>query len=60
MADTTPLFCSNCQHKSVCKILINISSMDAQVLKFNEDHKTSLQSVSTVGYVCRFKLKEEV
>jgi hypothetical protein len=54
---TTPKYCSNCQHKDVCKILVNIQDMDAEITKFNDEHKNSLQSVINIDYACSFKLK---
>ena len=56
----TPTYCTNCEHKAVCKILENIESMDKEVDKFNLAHKSTLQSVSSINYNCRYKLKENV
>lgn len=55
--DTTPSYCSNCQHNKVCKILVNIRVQDEQIDKFNQDHASDLQQVSSINYNCRFKLK---
>jgi hypothetical protein len=53
----TPSYCSNCQHKRVCKILPNIFAMDEAITKFNQDNADTLQAVSSINYNCREKLK---
>ncbi len=58
LTETIPPYCSNCTHKSVCKIQINISDMDKLVDVFNKDNASTLQSVSSINYNCRFKTKE--
>ena len=56
----TPTYCTNCEHSAVCKILENIELMDKIVDDFNLSHKSTLQSVSSINYNCRYKLKENV
>lgn len=53
-----PSYCLNCVHKVVCGIQDTIIEQDEDVKDFNDDNKTRLQSVSSINYNCRYKLKE--
>ena len=53
-----PAYCSNCQHKVVCGIQDTIVGQDEDVKEFNDTNKTRLQTVSSINYNCRYKLKE--
>lgn len=50
-----PTFCKNCTHRFVCSIQQNIREQDADVKQFNTDNVSSKQSVSSTGYICRYK-----
>jgi hypothetical protein len=53
-----PTYCLNCAHKVVCGIQDTIVAQDADVTNFNKDNVTRQQSVSSINYNCRYKLKE--
>jgi hypothetical protein len=53
-----PTYCTNCSHEVVCGIQDTIVAQDADVQEFNTDNKPRLQSVSSINYNCRYKLKK--
>lgn len=53
-----PPYCQNCEHGVVCGIQDTILAQDVDVKKFNDDNKPRLQSVSSINYNCRYKLKK--
>jgi hypothetical protein len=53
-----PAYCGNCAHKVVCGIQDTIVGQDEDVKEFNDTNKTRLQTVSSINYNCRYKLKE--
>jgi hypothetical protein len=52
-----PAYCANCEHKVVCGIQDTIVAQDADVSEFNTTNAPRLQTVSSINYNCRYKLK---
>jgi hypothetical protein len=50
-----PTFCKNCTHRFVCSIQDKIREQDADIKKFNSDNVPTQQSISSTGYICRYK-----
>jgi hypothetical protein len=57
ITSTVPAYCSNCEHKDVCKILVHIQDGETFKNDFNTKNATALQGITNITYDCRFKKK---